>query len=262
MATTSLKGAQRRRRSRRDCANGASIEIEGDQLYDVTTMFALRLFALGVPLLAAMCGCLGACASARGSGVPPPKVDATAEARSAPEGGAKARVPGAPYAWPARRGWKADTRRFPLPYAPEVTYRGIEDVRFAPGFFDPKAETYWSYVFAFILEDPAELTPAELSRDLTSFFAGLAKSVDPGRFDGAAHRALVHAAGAQGYRGTIDTVDAFGDGRALRLHLEGERFRCGGQLVAIASLSPQPRESARVWAALEDQRQAFSCTAP
>jgi hypothetical protein len=163
------------------------------------------------------------------------------------------------YTWPTPEGWTIDTIPFPLSYAPELTYAGIEELRFAPDFFNPKAETYWSYSFAFILEDVPELSAEALARDLTFYYAGLAKAVDPKNFDAGAHQARIEANGEHHYRGVLDTVDAFGDGRALHLNLDGETFACGSRRIILASLSQHPFEHAPVWGALEEQRRTFAC---
>ena len=38
--------------------------------------------------------------------------------------------------------------------------------------------------------------------------------------------------------GTVKTIDAFGDGRALTLHLEAETFLCGGRRIVLFSTEP------------------------
>jgi hypothetical protein len=163
------------------------------------------------------------------------------------------------YTWPTPEGWTTDTIPFPLSYAPELAYAGIEELRFAPDFFTPTAETYWSYSFAFILEGVPELSAEELSRDLTFYYAGLARAVDPKHFDASAHQARIAANGPHHYRGVLETVDAFGDGRALRLNLDGETSACGSRRIIIASLSQHPFDHAPVWNALDEQRRTFAC---
>src|SRR5690348_7269453 len=58
--------------------------------------------------------------------------------------------------WPTPEGWRREVIPFPLDFAPEIGYRGVEELRFAPRFFDPAAPTYWSYAFAWLLEGAPE----------------------------------------------------------------------------------------------------------
>jgi hypothetical protein len=44
--------------------------------------------------------------------------------------------------WPVPEGWKRETIPFPLDFAPGLSFRGVEELRFAPGFFDPAASSY------------------------------------------------------------------------------------------------------------------------
>jgi len=80
--------------------------------------------------------------------------------------------------WEIPAGWKSETIPFPLDFAPSLSHRGVEELRFPPGMFDPAAPGYWSYVFAWRLDDPAALDAAALGGELTAYFRGLIRAVD------------------------------------------------------------------------------------
>src|SRR6187402_1986296 len=62
-------------------------------------------------------------------------------------------APGKPaFAWPTPAGWRSETIPFPLDFAPSLPYRGTEELRFAPGFFEPTSETYFTYSFVWLVE--------------------------------------------------------------------------------------------------------------
>ena len=67
------------------------------------------------------------------------------------------------FTWPAPTGWRKETIPFPLDFAPSLPYRGVEEVRFAPHFFDAPAETYFTYSFAWILDDRAPISASRPS---------------------------------------------------------------------------------------------------
>src|SRR2546421_12684367 len=75
--------------------------------------------------------------------------------------------------------WRSEVIPFPLDFAPAIAHRGEEVLQFPPGFFDPKSPARWSYTFVWRLDDAAELTPDALAAELTAYFEGLVKAVDP-----------------------------------------------------------------------------------
>jgi hypothetical protein len=164
------------------------------------------------------------------------------------------------FAWPKPDGWKKETIPFPLEFAPALSYKGVEELRFAPKFFDPSADTYFSYSFAWVLDGSPNLNSEKLSKDLATYFQGLSRAVKPARHNDNAHKAKVTKfhAGSPYFRGEVTTVDAFGDGRALTLHVEGEVSQCASRTVVLLTLSPRsPTDS--VWPTLRAQRATFAC---
>jgi hypothetical protein len=52
-----------------------------------------------------------------------------------------------PYRFDIPKGWGVERFPIPIEFAPQVNYKGVEDVRFAPGWGDKTSEQYWSYTF-------------------------------------------------------------------------------------------------------------------
>jgi hypothetical protein len=109
--------------------------------------------------------------AACGSSAAPPKIDPPAPTPTPP-----ANATTEP--WPTPAGWKSETIPFPLGFAPSLAHRGVEELRFAPGMFDPAAPGYWSYAFVWRVENAAELDAKQLGDDLTTYFRGLIAAVD------------------------------------------------------------------------------------
>jgi hypothetical protein len=158
-----------------------------------------------VPLLVVLAG---ACPSP----APPP---AEPTARPAP-----------PWATPA--GFHGETIPFPLDFAPGVAHRGVEELRFAPGFRDPAAPGYWSYAFVWRTEDPATLDAAALGAELTTYFRGLIDAVDQAR-QIANRDAIVVTATPSGARVALAAhlIDAFTTKQPVELAGWAERRACG-----------------------------------
>ncbi len=79
----------------------------------------------------------------------------------------------APYDLPAPKGWM--TERFPIPisFAPQIPYKGVEDLRFAPGWAKAKGDEYWSYAFLWYLEGKVKINSGILDSNLQAYYTGL-----------------------------------------------------------------------------------------
>lgn len=123
-------------------------------------------------------------------------------------------------------GWRGEHLEFPLSFAPELPYRGSEDLAFAPGMFEPESDSYFSYAMALRLEDPAggapDLDAPELAAFLETYYRGLCQAVAEGRkleLDADAVRARVRRDG-DALRATVEMFDPFTSGAPLLLELE------------------------------------------
>ncbi|NVB78480.1 MAG: hypothetical protein HOV81_08820 [Kofleriaceae bacterium] len=86
--------------------------------------------------------------------------------------------PAAASTWSIPTGWKHETIPFPLEFAPSLAHRGIEELRFPPGFLDETAPNRWSYTFVWRLDEPAMLDAEALGHELEVYFRGLLAAVD------------------------------------------------------------------------------------
>jgi hypothetical protein len=149
-----------------------------------------------------------------------------------------------PATWPIPTGWKHETIPFPLGFAPGISHRGVEELRFAPGMFDPKSGGYWSYAFVWRTEDPATLAAPILQAELTIYFRGLLAAVDETKkqiknpddiwvkVTGAGEGETKLAIAAQ-------LVDAFGDARKVELGGWAIRKPCGEGAVWVFVMAPE-----------------------
>ncbi len=151
--------------------------------------------------------------------------------------------PAAPLAaWSVPEGWKSETIPFPLDFAPSLAHRGVEELRFAPGFFDPTTPGYWSYAFAWRTEDAAMLDAGAVGSELTAYFRGLIAAVDD-KHRITAREEIVAAAqpdGAGRFRLTAHVFDAFKTAAPLDLVGWAERRPCGAGALWIFVLAPEP----------------------
>ncbi len=79
----------------------------------------------------------------------------------------------APYTLPLPQNWGTETIKFPIDFAPKIALRGVEELRFTPGWGDSKTGEYWSYIFLWFVDGKPSLNSDILASYLTQYFNGL-----------------------------------------------------------------------------------------
>jgi hypothetical protein len=133
--------------------------------------------------------------------------------------------------------WKGETITLPAAFAPDMKFKGIEVIKFAPGMFDAKADSFFSYVLVFQVEPKQELTQKVLRQELLAYYRGLATSVlknqkvefDPKSFALKLKEAKATAAarptGAKTFKGDLKWLEPFVTRKPQTLHLEIEAWK-------------------------------------
>lgn len=78
-----------------------------------------------------------------------------------------------PYQLAQPEGWGVERFPIPIDFAPQIPYKGVEDIRFAPGWGDATKEDYWSYCFLWYLQGDLKFTPAKVEQHLKDYYSGL-----------------------------------------------------------------------------------------
>lgn len=171
---------------------------------------------------------------------------------------------------PTPDGWRTETIAFPLGFAPELEYEGVEELRFAPGMFNADSEDFWTYAFVWWISDRSSLEPAGLAKDLEFYFAGLTRAVAPERgFDASAATHDVQLAMFENggddseidFKGGATVFDPFATGESISLNIRVKQTSCleEGRLAVVFELSPQPLIH-QVWSSLAGIRDGFRCS--
>lgn len=181
----------------------------------------------------------------------------------------------AAFQWTLPDGWRQETIPFPLEFAPDLPYKGVEELRFSPGMFKPDQEGYWSYAFVWWLDGRPTLDAPALTSSLQRYFAGLCASVakdkgipvDPARFSASLH--ATDGAGAKvghpvaAFAGIVDTYDPFATGKPIVLNVEVWVWDCdrSAKRAVFILASPKPA-GAPIWTSLRKRRDEFLCHRP
>jgi hypothetical protein len=164
------------------------------------------------------------------------------------------------FRWPTQPGWKEETIPFPLDFAPALPYRGVEELRFMPGFFDPRSRGFWSYVFVWWIEGTPKIDTATLTSDLRAYFVGLARAAAEDKFPVDASQFQVNLVpGDPGtFSGSLHVLDAFATRRFLDLSARGAVTTCAGHTAVLFMIAPEPWTPEKTQA-LDASARAFVC---
>ena len=154
-----------------------------------------------------------------------------------------------PFSLPTPAGWRTETINFPLSFAPEIDYSGLEELRLAPGMFKEDQDDFWTYAFVWWIEGDVALDAGRLEAELMIYYRGLTESVlrsrgsEPPTFEYQVD--LVPATGAGRMRkpnlaGTANTFDPFVTQAGIKLNARIWRLPSRSGYTAIFfELSPQ-----------------------
>jgi hypothetical protein len=79
------------------------------------------------------------------------------------------------YTYTAPENWNIEKFLFPFDFAPAITYKGFEDLRFAPGWGNKDSKEKWAYTFLWWLDDVYRFDEKIIKQNLEAYFSGLTK---------------------------------------------------------------------------------------
>lgn len=169
--------------------------------------------------------------------------------------------------------WKGERLQLPPGFAPDMKWKGEEDIRFAPGMFQADADDFFTYVLVFLLEKGEDDSAEAVKREILTYYRGLAKTVGkdavteadaekftvemkketsvgklvPAGIDG---KAVTH------FNGTLDWIEPFATKKPQTLHFEAQAWKHGEQPALFLCVSPKGRD-AELWMNLRSIRAKF-----
>ena len=81
----------------------------------------------------------------------------------------------APYVLDTLKGWGIERFLIPISFAPSIQYKGVEDIRFTPGWAKKTTSEYWSYAFLWYLDGKVEFDAKTIGNNLKAYYTGLIK---------------------------------------------------------------------------------------
>lgn len=174
--------------------------------------------------------------------------------------------------------WKGERITLPPSFAPEMELKGIEVIRFAPGMFDAKSDSFFSYAFVFSVSADQKLTQEVIQKETLTYYRGLSKNVlkgkgvevDASKFTFTLEKAKAVKEAPESvakpetvtqYSGKLDWVEPFATAKAQTLHFEIQAWgdsETGRNYLFVCTSPRSPGETDPVWKALRGIRRGFT----
>lgn len=124
--------------------------------------------------------------------------------------------------------WEFERFELPPAFAPQITYKGVEEIRFAPGMFNKDSANYFSYVFVAQIDKITRISTPEIKNYLTWYFRGLCSStakerkmvIDSTKISATVKMKSILPGETIAYEATIMVFGVFADGAPVKLNIE------------------------------------------
>lgn len=187
---------------------------------------------------------------------------------------------------PAPDDWRGETIQLPPGFARDLSWKGVEQIRFAPGMMTPQSDTFFTYVFVFELQPTPVLNEQNIKDEFLKYYRGLCKAVlngqkpdvDPSTFtltlkrvkpdkpkpdSTLSRKAASKKAGTDNtdngqamYSGLLDWVEPFATNKRQKLHLEILTWNDGKKGFVFACVSPLPTDKP-IWETMRSVRKKY-----
>jgi len=146
---------------------------------------------------------------------------------------------------------KADTTygkeiiKLPVDWAPGMTLKGYEELRFSPGWSDSTSTGFWSYVLAWDVKATAPLSSEVITTNLERYFDGLMKPnnwattfPEPVVFFTSSEEDIKKTNTLQGH---MKYFDGFHTGKMITTHIVAEQTFCTAtnRTIVLFRISPK-----------------------
>jgi CubicO group peptidase (beta-lactamase class C family) len=153
--------------------------------------------------------------------------------------------------------WTSEIFTFPLNFAPNLQFEGIEEAHFPKGWRNINSPEFWSYAFAWNINLTRRLSENELENYLQIYFDGLTKVVNKEKDlvlpDAASKMYKMEKVGdVSRFSGTIKIHDAFVTKKIMTLNVLVENHYCEQKKKSIILFKFSPKEFGNeIWRVLE-----------
>jgi len=173
-----------------------------------------------------------------------------------------------PYSLALPEGWGVERFPIPIEFAPSIPYKGVEDIRFTPGWGNAKSEEYWSYAFLWYLDETPVTRPKIIEDNLTAYYTGLiGRNIEKRKIPAdklfpvkvSVREVTTEPGDLKTYHGTIAMLD-YMEQKPIILNCVVHLKSCAGQREGFIfyEISPRPMTD-KVWTSFASLWKGFDC---
>jgi len=153
--------------------------------------------------------------------------------------------------------WGKEIFTFPIHFAKDINYEGVEEAHFPKGWREVESPEFWSYAFAWNINFTTKLTTTELETNLQRYFDGLMDGVNKKK-DLVLPKTVAKfqnnedAEKLSKFTGTVKVHDAFVTQRTMTLHVMVEAQYCEEEKKSIIVFKFSPKNFGNeIWQTLK-----------
>jgi hypothetical protein len=160
--------------------------------------------------------------------------------------------------------WRFERFTLPPQFAPDIPYKGAEELRFSPGMFVKDSAEYFSYAFVAEFDNIKSISEADVKNYLLSYFKGLCDntakqrkfSIDTSKITVVMERKDIK--GEEIYNALLNIFGVFADGAPVKLNAEIKVMsdKAASKIFLVYTASPHEKTDA-VWKKLNAIQKGF-----
>jgi len=173
-----------------------------------------------------------------------------------------------PYVLDIPKGWTVERFSLPAEFAPQMNLKGVEELRFPPGWGDSTSLQYWTYSYLWWLNGKPQIDAEGLQRNLQALYSGLVGRNIVGRkipmakqvpTTVAVKKIKTSAGDVQTFQGQTHMLDYMTQ-RPIVLNLIIHERDCSMENHTAVFVEVSPKVYAHsIWNELEKLAQSFRC---
>lgn len=171
-----------------------------------------------------------------------------------------------PYSLDFPAGWGVERFLIPISFAPKIPYKGVEDIRFTPGWGKAESTDYWSYAFLWYLDGHQKITANIVENILKEYYTGLVSAMQGDSSDNKSMIVKTSIKKGKAQKGDLKTFygsvympDYMAD-KPITLFSKVHLKSCAGQNNTFIFFEISPRHySDNVWQSLDILWTDFRC---
>lgn len=163
--------------------------------------------------------------------------------------------------------WEFERFDLPPSFAPGISYKGVEELRFAPGMFKKDTATYFTYVFVAELAGVMTITQNDIHDYLLKYYRGLCSvtardrklTIDTSQITATVERRKGTPVKESIYDASLNIFGVFTDGAPLKLSMEVKLLDAGSAKKTYLFFIASAREKTDpIWKTLYEIREKFT----